>query len=216
MSVILRVITTLTLLPSSFATAAPGINGHSISNFVDAPNFRCRADCCRGGAAAVKAQAREGQIDAGGHLLYRLPPPIQTRARLTLERLELFDRGLDGGMATMCVHAAVQTAVATEHHSAVSGQRPWPCPRLDGDRETRACEKSFYETRYALVPGAGTVTGTGTGTGAGAGTGTGSGPYRYRYRRRYRSLRFPVPHRARCRCLSVPAGDNCTRKAGRT
>ena len=49
----------------------------------------------------------------------------------------------------MCVHAAVQTAVATEHHSAVSGQRPWPCPRLDGDRETRACEKSFYETRYS-------------------------------------------------------------------
>ena len=46
-------------------------------------------------------------------------------ARLTLARLLRFDRDLDGDTATVCADVAVQTAVATEHHSAVSACLQW-------------------------------------------------------------------------------------------
>ena len=70
--------------------------------------------------------------------LCRLPPPIQSEAALTLARLLRSDRDLHCDTATVCAEVAVQTAVATEHHSAVSA-----C--LGSDRRSRdaTCRKKF-------------------------------------------------------------------------
>ena len=70
--------------------------------------------------------------------LCRLPPPIQSRARLTLARLLRFDRDLHCDTATVCAEVAVQTAVATEHHSAVSA-----CPGSDRRSRDATCRKKF-------------------------------------------------------------------------
>ena len=64
----------------------------------------------------------------------RLRSNRESGARLTLKRLELFDRDLDGDTATMCAQVAVQTAVATEHHTR--RQRVPPKSNQIGDSET--------------------------------------------------------------------------------
>ena len=48
------------------------------------------------------------------HSLCRLPPPIQTRDTLTLERLLRSDSDLDSGVATMCAVATVKVRVRSE------------------------------------------------------------------------------------------------------
>ena len=59
-------------------------------------------------------------------------------ASLTLARLLRFDRDLDGDTATVCADVAVQTAVATEHHSAVSA-----CPGPDRRSRDASMREKF-------------------------------------------------------------------------
>ena len=63
---------------------------------------------------------------------------LQSEARLTLQRLELCDRGLDGGMATMCVHAAVKSEATSEHRSSVSA-----CPGPDRRSRDASMREKF-------------------------------------------------------------------------
>ena len=102
---------------------------------------RCRIDHAEALLRRRLAQQQPAQGPGGpcrAPPLYRLPPLCQSGARLTLARLLRFDRGLDGGMATVCAHAAVQTAVATEHHSAVSA-----CPGPDRRSRDASMREKF-------------------------------------------------------------------------
>ena len=60
-----------------------------------------------------------GWLPAGSPLV-GLPPKVELEDALKLVRLLRFDLRLDGGMATMCVHAAVQPAVEKEQSRGVS------------------------------------------------------------------------------------------------
>ena len=70
--------------------------------------------------------------------LCRLPPPIQTRDTLTLERLLRSDSDLDSGVATMCAVATVKVRVRSELRCAV--QR---CTESDRRSRDATCGKKF-------------------------------------------------------------------------
>ena len=76
----------------------------------------------------------------------RLRSKPRHASALTLARLLRFDRDLDGDTATVCADVAVQTAVASEHHSAVSA-----C--LGSNRSSRDAsmreKSSFYRALLA-------------------------------------------------------------------